>query len=335
MRLIPLVLTVGLVSAASSVLAAPISGLQVFGDSLSDTGNLFGLAAGAGRQITFPPYLPGRASNGPVAVEYLAASLGVPLTPGLTGNNHAFIGAATSNVVGPFGGPPVDNTAELLLNQQLPIDTNLMSQVARVGAMSPDALMFVWAGANDIFINPLAEQVTLQAAINVAAAVNSLYDKGARRFLVPNLPDLGTIPDVNNDPTRQALLQLRTLQFNMLLGSLLHDVKMRDGINLIAFDTYAAFNALRSNPSAFGFVNIEDECFDGPPLNLDSVGGQVCNAPQSYLFWDGVHPSGRAHQLLGSPCAAAVNEQTVPEPATMVLTGLGAAALVFRRRRAA
>src|SRR4051812_38820866 len=64
--------------------AEPFSLVVVYGDSLSDNGNLFGAAALPG-----PPYFQGRRSDGPVAVEKLAAALGVPLL------DFAWIGATT------------------------------------------------------------------------------------------------------------------------------------------------------------------------------------------------------------------------------------------------
>src|SRR5437588_8056906 len=69
--------------------------LVVFGDSLSDNGNLFALTG-------FPPapYYMGRFSNGPVWVEDLAQYLDVPL------DDYAFGGANTdaTNINGPFPG---------------------------------------------------------------------------------------------------------------------------------------------------------------------------------------------------------------------------------------
>jgi len=75
--------------------AGPITFLHVAGDSLSDQGNGFSLTGGA-----FPP-LPydQRATNGPVAVEYLANALGVPLDASAAGGtNHAVLGATTGPV---------------------------------------------------------------------------------------------------------------------------------------------------------------------------------------------------------------------------------------------
>jgi phospholipase/lecithinase/hemolysin len=88
----------------------------VFGDSLSDTGNLFLLTGGTGGEVftpdpdqsprlPTPPYYAGRASNGPVWVELFAERLGLtPPQPVFSGGtNYAFIGAVT----GPGVSPPV------------------------------------------------------------------------------------------------------------------------------------------------------------------------------------------------------------------------------------
>src|SRR6185503_12905630 len=68
------------------------TGVSVFGDSLSDGGNVFTFSGG-----TFPPppYAQ-RLTNGPTAVEVMAANLGLPLTPSLLGvGNYAYGGAET------------------------------------------------------------------------------------------------------------------------------------------------------------------------------------------------------------------------------------------------
>ena len=111
MRIRSLLLTAVLVSASSPASAASISALYVFGDSLSDNGNLSAIAdasvPGPGPTIPAPPYALGRASNGPLAVEYLAQFLGLaPLLPvAVGGTNFAVIGAATGFVPIPGGGP--------------------------------------------------------------------------------------------------------------------------------------------------------------------------------------------------------------------------------------
>src|SRR5512136_343092 len=72
------------------------SGMWIFGDSLSDVGNLY-LATG-GTQPPASNYWQGRSSNGPVWVEYLAPKLLLPApTTALTGgNDFAFRGAFSS-----------------------------------------------------------------------------------------------------------------------------------------------------------------------------------------------------------------------------------------------
>src|SRR5580700_5150096 len=73
-----------LFSAPGVVLADTFTSVVVYGDSLSDNGNLF---AATGQPPA--PYFEGRRSNGPVAVEQLATALGVPL------HDFAWIGATT------------------------------------------------------------------------------------------------------------------------------------------------------------------------------------------------------------------------------------------------
>ena len=86
------------VLAPALAFAEPITSLYVVGDSLLDQGNAFILTGG-----TFPPPpYDQRGSNGPVAAEYLASALGVPLAPSAAGGtNYAVLGAATGAVAIP------------------------------------------------------------------------------------------------------------------------------------------------------------------------------------------------------------------------------------------
>ncbi|MDE2000230.1 MAG: PEP-CTERM sorting domain-containing protein [Burkholderiales bacterium] len=55
----------------------------------------------------------------------------------------------------------------------------------------------------------------------------------------------------------------------------------------------------------------------------------VCANPDNYLFWDGVHPTAAAHQVLGQAFAAAVPE---PESYALLLAGLGVMFVAQRRK---
>ena len=95
-----------LLAISMPVLAAPtFSNMVVFGDSLSDTGNLF-IATGGTQPPAGQPYFNGRFSDGPLWVESLAAGLNLPLASNpylVGGNNYAFAGARTGTSSSPPG----------------------------------------------------------------------------------------------------------------------------------------------------------------------------------------------------------------------------------------
>ena len=331
MRLKSLFLAATLVASSTSAFAAPFTKLFVLGDSASDNGNLLALTGGL---APAPPYALGRASNGPVAVEYLSLALGLgPLLPAALpgGTNFAVIGAATGNVqlAGAPPGVTADNVAATI-GFALPPTGMSNAQLAQFffrnpGPIDPNALFVVWGGPNDLVLNPSVE-VAVAAAANIGMMIDALYGAGARNFLVPNMGDLGLTP-VGQGTSASVLSGV----FNAALAGQLATRAGRPGISLIGFNTFNLFNSVVASPETYGFTNVEDECYQGPLLG---VGGQgtVCATPNSFLFWDQTHPSAAAHALLGARVAAAV-----PEPAITALTGvgLGVAALLIRRRRAA
>ncbi len=211
-----LVLLPALVAVSVSAQAGPFSSLFVFGDSLSDTGNV-SIVTGGAAPGTAEPYAPGRFSDGPLWVETLASGLGLAGQANpylLGGNNYAFGGART----GAVGAPP-----------------GVLAQVAGIWGVQPgrvpadpNALYVVVGGGNDmrdarsdVLLDDAGRQAAAQAAINnLASAISVLALNGARNVLISTLPDLGATPEA-------AFLGLTTVStqvsgyFNALVPSLL------------------------------------------------------------------------------------------------------------------
>ena len=111
------------------------SRVYVFGDSLSDTGNLASIFG----PFPMPPFYKNRVSNGPVGVEVLAQKLGHTAEASLhligpsVGSNYAVAGANA------LGSDPID------------LGTQVLAFQANHGFIAPpDALYVVFIGGNDV-----------------------------------------------------------------------------------------------------------------------------------------------------------------------------------------
>ncbi|MEO0853839.1 MAG: SGNH/GDSL hydrolase family protein, partial [Cyanobacteria bacterium J06648_11] len=170
-----------------AVEAASFSEVYEFGDSLLDTGNLFGLTSGPlppgsppPAAVPFPgppypsaPYFNGRFSNGPMWQEYVEQGLGIASDPS---TNFAFGGALSGVSHSQFSAP-------------LGLRSQVTGFTTTVGSADPDALYIISAGAND-YGNPLVvtPQTITDAVTNISASIIDLASVGASSFLVLNIP---------------------------------------------------------------------------------------------------------------------------------------------------
>ncbi|MCC5896877.1 MAG: hypothetical protein JJU32_03030 [Phormidium sp. BM_Day4_Bin.17] len=262
-------------------LGFPVTGdLVVFGDSLSDTGNLF-----LAQEQTFPPsppYFQGRFSDGPVIPEWVADRLGVPLPfPALIGgSNYAFAGAQTGPGFLDTGVPNVGPQIEAYLGVSTP---------------QPGDVFYVFAGLNDFLFE---QRDPLTVVDNLTGHLSQLAEAGAEQFIVPTFPDVGQVPAVQGLPESQ-LLTGAVFQANELLDSRLDEFSKEFGVEMVRLDLASGLATILENPEQFGFVNSTDGV-------LDPLTGEVVADPNSYVFWDEIHPSGQTHELLTRIALAAL-----------------------------
>ncbi|HEX8570815.1 MAG TPA: SGNH/GDSL hydrolase family protein [Caulobacteraceae bacterium] len=273
-------------AAAGAANAQQYNRLVVFGDSLSDNGNLY--AATAGTNPPSPPYYQGRFSNGPVFSELLGFS---PLQRGA-------LGAFTGNVNYAFGGARTDNAAT-----PPGMRSQLALYLSRGGTFASTDLVTVWGGANDIFqgipvaaVSPSPTTVMATVANNAAANIGFITGQvagaGAGTVLVGNLPNLGYTPQFLGGPA-QPLAEFSSNTFNAALLTQLNTVAAGTNNNIILFDVARASDFVRLNPGAVGFTNVTQAC-------LNTTTGAVCSTPDTYLYWDNVHPTAKGHQFLAA-----------------------------------
>ncbi|MGH8213264.1 MAG: autotransporter domain-containing protein, partial [Rhodanobacteraceae bacterium] len=283
---------------SGSAAAAQFDAVVVFGDSLSDNGNL--------SYAEELPFAPTRFTTNPglEAIEHVSDYYGITLTPSLLGGtDFAFGGAGILN--NSPGTPPTIP----LLSQQLQ-----MYLGATGGKADPDALYAMWGGANDVFYNVAQYQLgaitqdQLQANLQAAAQtelglIAQLGEAGAKRVIVFNLPDIGKTPSsLAQGPEASA----QGTGLSIIYNSTLNAGLAKTGVDIIPIDTFGLLNEVIANPSRYGFTNVTDAACGLTSTSLvcgpEGSGLPYTYAPgtdQTWLFADGVHPTTAAHALLG------------------------------------
>ncbi len=307
------------------------SNIYVFGDSLVDTGNIFNLTTFAqessallGLEIPVlppsPPYFAGRFSNGPIWIDNLANELDIDLA----NSTEISVASPDSDIPTPVtlidGNPVVSpflngNTSDRSVNFGYGLATTGASGRGEVGSLIPgietqveffiadrlqtnepaddDALYVLWGGSNDYFAADADPELVVD---NIETNIESLYDSGARDFLVVNLPDLGALPEAQNPLLPVSSEELTELSdfHNTLLDSTIEELEdTLTGANITLLDANSLFDDVLSNPEEFGLTNVTESFLD--PATFTPTPGAN---PDEYLFFDTLHPTAAGHDLL-------------------------------------
>jgi phospholipase/lecithinase/hemolysin len=268
----------------------PFTHFVVFGDSLSDNGNLYYGTSEIGLPTPGPPsYATGEYTDGTNSVppttgplglwlEQLAPKLSLPVPlpfanpkNGTNGTNYAVAGALT-------GKNPAFSPTSISAIPGLTDQLNLFLATNPTPAVN--ALYVFWGGGNDIF----GGDSPTTAASNVQGNINTLATLGAKYFLWANLPLVGEVPAHINTANRLPFDQA-AMAYNQAQTAAIAQLKTaHPGITIVVVDTYSLFLSIGQNTSTYGFVNI-----------TSSAQGMTSVNPNTYLFWDTLHPTTAGH----------------------------------------
>ncbi len=323
-------------------LGADFSNFYIFGDSLSDTGNILNftqLFSNIPDLPPSPPYFNGRFSNDKIWVDYLGENLNLTPTPFTTLGTPPFDTTIFNQSINfAIGGSTSGSGNAVIPSVPLPGvlgQVNLFTQpfLSTNQQIDPNALYAVWGGGNDYLFG--GNLTTDQTVINLSTAIDSLATAGAKNIMVFNLPDLGATPfafATEQSPTLTAL----TIDHNNKLAESLNIFKSnKPDINLFNVDVFSLLNRIGNNPEEFGFTNVTTPCVVG---SLTTIINE-CDVEQQneFLFFDNVHPTTNVHRLVADAALVALHPESVPEPGAVLgilaFGALGAAGVIKRQQK--
>jgi phospholipase/lecithinase/hemolysin len=274
--------------------ANPASGainhLVVFGDSLSDPGNLsrntFGFV------VPHSIFYQGHFSNGPIWADYVENALHWSV------DNYAVGGART------HPSPFPSNLVIPSLAQQIDESLGRLKQLE-----ANKTLIALWIGPNNYLRNDwayqdahgepktkLLTQAVAQTISDIEGQIYRLEKLGFQHIVIGSMPELGGInrDPKDSSPYSDATLYMATRLHNQALHLMLERITAKHSqLKLITYQAYSINKATYDNPSAYGFSRLDSPCFVGSVYGEFYAEQTFCSDPMGYKFWEYIHPNTR------------------------------------------
>ncbi len=239
--------------------------LYVFGDSYSDSG--------AG-------YVD---ADGPTAVVYLAQRLGIPFTydgdPGSAGKGLNFAVSAASAGEGAGRVLPTGGTLGFGMKNQIENFVRYSKSGAIPKIDAANTMFYFAGGLND------GRRPDGFVRTNIESEIDTLYDLGARRFMVAILPV--KIPSFAAAGKR----------VNPELEEIPGEERAKHPDIRIANSQWGSFfDEVIANPAKYGLTDAVTPCSDRPfgPQKITT-----CTNPDAHFYYHEGHPSTAAHRAVG------------------------------------
>jgi phospholipase/lecithinase/hemolysin len=285
------------------------STIVVFGDSLSDTGNVAHLAYemyGVYAPGPSVDYTLGRFTDGgdtiPAArnymgvwIEQLAASMSdrPEIKDSLDGGTDYAYGFATTQ----SGTSPL--CVQSLCVQVENIGQQITDYLSTHPKIDNHTLFVIWGGADDL-LNATSVNDVVDAAVRETFNIQRLIQAGATQILAPNLPPLGLVPRFNGSPETRVTASAASALFDSYLAlgvTLLKDLYARRHVTIYQLDVFNLMRSIVASPASYSLTNVTD------PAQFN-----IYVDPDTYLFWDDLHPTTRGHNILADAAAKLLSQ---------------------------
>ena len=253
--------------------------LIVFGDSYSDTGNVYKLTS-----QTFPitpPYYNGRYCNGPNWVDLLNVKRKTSYAYGsATTDNDLVVGLAKANTILVSG-----------IRQQV---NTYLSEARLKKVKSERRVHVIWGIGNDFVFNGTSTPV--RSVNSLMSSVKALLDAGAKNLVVFNGQPAQLLPysRLSGQPI-QLFIGLTTAINNLILANLTTIKSSYPHANIYLFDVNALLTKIISNTASVTFADTTNPCWI--VLSATTV-SSPCPNPNEHVFVDIFHVSAPAQQLI-------------------------------------
>lgn len=281
-----------------------ITKLLVFGDSLSDPGNLNKLTQGAA--LPARVFYKSRFSNGPIWPDYVSSSLNWTL------DNFA-VGLAETRSGGSMGEADIPSLLQQISQNK--------SELKKMDFAS--TLVVIWAGpqnyiknavkaqdANQNPVNALLEKQVKNAISDIQDGIEDLKDIGFRQFVIGTMPELGGLNRNPKDPPKasDATLYAITAAHNTALRNMIKDLpKEMPEVNVTIFQAFEINQKTNENPKTYGFNRLDAPCYVGNLQGRYDGVKAFCTDPSGYKYWEYVHPNSKMHCVYASQFLADIS----------------------------
>ena len=302
-----------------------------FGDSLSDVGTyaVGTVAALGGGQFTINS--PGVKNWTAVMAEQLGLSAPCAAQTGLDGdinqgfyvpvvnhqgcNGYAQGGARVTSPVG-IGNKLTGGSSVTVGFLTVPVVQQIQNYLnANAGKFNDEQVVFVLAGANDVFFqlgllqaqqtDPTGAVTAMAQAANelVIAIKTKIVNNGARYVVVLNIPNIAITPmGATFDTSTRGLIDALVNTFNAQLQA-----GLAGNASVLYVDAYAESYKQYVNPGAYGLSNVTNTACDLSPAKNPLSSSLVCTNANlipgnigNYLFADMVHPTPYGYNLIAN-----------------------------------
>lgn len=236
---------------ASAATPLAFKHLTVFGDSLSDNGNLYTMSMHMVPKS--PPYYSGRFTNGPVWFEKVKETYWK--------NPSATLSKDVSDYA--VGGAGAILSEKEILPYTL--STELSDYLVTDKGQDIDSTLFVvWIGANNYLQGPEnIDEITTDVIDGISKGIERLLDNGAHMIVIGNLPDLGNTPEAVVNDNKEITHQL-TMKHNEKLYAMYQNFQQtHPEANFVYMDVFTLMNDALTMPSDYGLTDTTNPCYEG------------------------------------------------------------------------